>query len=137
MSDPQECFVYVISIDDLGLSKIGISDNPNKRLRQLSTGSPFRMRVALTISLPDREMALAVESAFHKEVGPRRLNGEWFEVEAIKACEFMAFTYACYLRWILVGDIDDVAKTLANVDPAGLLDSIMRNPKHGNVRGPH
>lgn len=132
-----ECFVYVISIDDLGLSKIGISDNPAKRLRQLSTGSPFRMRIALTLSIPGRDLARSIERAFHKETGPLRLNGEWFEIEAQRACEFMAFTYAAFLQWVLGVDEDDIAKNLSSVDPAGLLASLVRMPRHGNAHGPH
>jgi len=91
-------YVYVISIDDLSLTKVGISDNPTSRLRQLSTGSPFKMRLALSIETPGRELAAALEQAFHRVQTDRRKNGEWFEMGADEACTLMAINFACCLK---------------------------------------
>lgn len=102
-----EClsYVYIISIDALDLSKVGISDNPASRLRQLSTGSPFKLRLAMSIAVPKREMAVELEKAFHRVVRKYRTQGEWFSLNSTQACFFMAINYACCLRY--TADFDD------------------------------
>lgn len=80
-----ECFVYVISIDDLRVSKVGISFVPQNRLQQLQTASPHEMRIAHKFKLPHRHVALYVEQSFHAAQANCRLKGEWFRIDAAQA----------------------------------------------------
>lgn len=73
-------FVYVIS-GDHGRQKIGISDNPRKRIRELQTGSPYQLRFEFVGETEDRSAgAVEVEAHFmlaqHKSPG----GDEWFTV---------------------------------------------------------
>src|SRR4051794_29886005 len=56
------CYVYVIEADDGGV-KIGISASPNRRLRQLSTGSTRHLR--LVAQIPFSHGAKRVEAHVH------------------------------------------------------------------------
>jgi hypothetical protein len=80
-----ECFVYVIAIDELRISKVGISYRPVSRLQQLQTGSPHLMRLAHSFRLPQRDIAIYVEQSFHAAQSVGRLRGEWFSIEAERA----------------------------------------------------
>lgn len=66
-------FVYLIGSNWDEPLKIGVSDDPYKRARQLSTGSPKAL-VVLGLFLGDE----GVERVLHQALGPLRLNGEWF-----------------------------------------------------------
>lgn len=76
-------FVYIIVADGANSPvKIGIAENPKKRLRQLQTGNPQRLRLAHVFEAESREVAVAWEMFSHKLFGNDRLAGEWFDVEA-------------------------------------------------------
>lgn len=94
---PDDCFVYVISIDDLGLSKIGVSRYPESRLRQLRTGSPFEMRIAHAYRIPSKEIAHLLEGAFHRKERASRTSGEWFKIPAEDAVVNMLMNIMSYL----------------------------------------
>jgi hypothetical protein len=72
-------FLYVISNDVSGPSKIGLSNNPERRLAQLSTGSAVPLRIWHVEAVPARD-ALRLEQAAHRQLSRYRLSGEWFGV---------------------------------------------------------
>jgi hypothetical protein len=76
VSVPQ--FVYVVR-GDHGLRKIGISTNPNARLAQLRTASPFPLQFEYVAMLSGD--ALGVEQMVHATLENYRQEGEWFAVE--------------------------------------------------------
>ncbi|MBB6299928.1 GIY-YIG nuclease family protein [Rhizobium leucaenae] len=84
-------FVYVISANDNDppLCKIGIANSPEKRLTQLSTGSPHALRLEMARYANN---ASAVERAAHSHFGDYRRNGEWFAIEPDEAIEFIIST---------------------------------------------
>ncbi len=67
--------VYFIVSDESSTVKIGWAFNPEKRCRELQTGSPFYLRVAATILGGQGE-----EAALHNQFAHLRVrsNGEWF-----------------------------------------------------------
>ena len=65
--------IYFIKNIVSGTIKIGFSDTPNKRLKDLQTGSPDRLVLIKTIP-GDRE----TESNIHQQFSHCRLEGEWF-----------------------------------------------------------
>jgi hypothetical protein len=77
-------YVYVLSCTDGGspLCKIGIANRPWKRLEELSTGSPHKIRMDFTIWHPH---AVEIERLAHRDLRPFRRNGEWFAVPPMKA----------------------------------------------------
>lgn len=54
-------------------TKIGVSDNPKKRLNELQTGNPFDLKIKF---LTDGEYEK--ESRIHKALSLYRVKGEWF-----------------------------------------------------------
>lgn len=66
-------YVYLIG-DEAGRVKIGLAIDPQKRLRQLQTGSSSKLRILATLP-GDRED----EQHLHKMFRAERRQGEWFE----------------------------------------------------------
>lgn len=69
----KESFVYFIEAVGLGKIKIGVSRNPQKRLVELSTGSPVPLKLLATIPGDVRR-----EKELHAKFGHARVDGEWF-----------------------------------------------------------
>jgi hypothetical protein len=88
-------FIYVIGADKAGPVKIGLSVNPDKRLRQLQTGHPARLSLFHTMEVESAKVAL-MEKIIHKTVRPWRGVGEWFYLsvdDAIAEVEFALIRY--------------------------------------------
>ena len=83
---PDVCFIYVIGCDE-GPVKVGISDNPWGRLRQLKTGCHLPIKLLHVQTMRDREHALYHEKWFHEVHGDQRLAGEWFSTSRWAAVE--------------------------------------------------
>ncbi|MDR3464178.1 MAG: GIY-YIG nuclease family protein [Beijerinckiaceae bacterium] len=58
--------------------KIGLSDNPDARLRALQTASPFSLFLRATWPFASRVSAMDFESACHSRLSAWGLTGEWF-----------------------------------------------------------
>jgi len=77
--------IYVME-SEVGV-KIGISKNPNERLRQVTNASGMQVSLRHT---REHESAYAVEQNAHKLLADKRRTGEWFNVtvdEAIAAID--------------------------------------------------
>ena len=75
-------YIYIIS-DDNGYMKIGVSKNPEKRLKQLQTGHPTNLKLLYTEEFYcKRNHLLKIEALIHKEIKniAHRVKGEWFEI---------------------------------------------------------
>lgn len=72
-------FVYIMQSDlfDNVLIKIGISDNPKKRITHLMHSSPCRVVNAVTIHVYTRQAALDIEAELLREFRPWKIRGEW------------------------------------------------------------
>ena len=70
--------LYVIQSDITGAIKIGISNNPKKRLQQLQTGSPYKLKL-LTIVKGRGDL----ERSLHSFLKPYKQSckGEWFDFD--------------------------------------------------------
>jgi hypothetical protein len=70
-------FVYVIC-GDHGMSKIGVSTDPNSRIAGLQTGSPFPLKFEyIGMTAGD---GYDIEAAAHELLDRHRGSGEWFSV---------------------------------------------------------
>lgn len=77
-------YIYIIchknGEDFVAPIKIGVSDNPKKRLKSLSSGNPNKLEIFHQFALPTREIAFDLENAFLSVKKESRLNGEWFDL---------------------------------------------------------
>lgn len=71
-------YVYVIS-GDHGRQKIGVSDDPKRRIAELATGSPYPLKFEFVGEVQDGG-AGQVEVEAHFMLAQHRALGEWFVV---------------------------------------------------------
>ena len=83
-------YVYMLLCRDDGpiYVKVGISDNPYKRLLMLRGGCPVTPRRFLSFEVRSRKKALQVESAIHAALDRWLAHGEWFKVNKAEKPEF-------------------------------------------------
>ena len=67
--------IYIVKNGDN--YKIGISDNPNNRLRQLKSGNPYHIEL---IYSQECKNARAVEKHLHRIFKQKRISREWFSL---------------------------------------------------------
>lgn len=76
--------IYVME-SEIGLVKLGISENPGARMRTIQGASGIRLE--LVHSSEHRLDAKAVEFAAHHLLREKRKTGEWFDVTAEEAIQ--------------------------------------------------
>ena len=69
-------YLYVIQSDVTGAVKIGISTDPQKRLKQLQTGSPYKLKLLCSIANMSHR-----EKIIHNRLKDYKMSckGEWFD----------------------------------------------------------
>lgn len=72
-------YLYVIAPNEAGPSKIGFSNDPDKRVRQLQTGCPERLSLQYVQETTLTE-ARRIEKSIHQTLGYLRKTGEWFDL---------------------------------------------------------
>lgn len=87
--------LYVIAEASGQQSKIGISANPSKRLRELQTGHPFPLQIHYSEET-DETRARIIERFIHDSVGYLRTRGEWFDMSPDEAITEVRFAM---MRW--------------------------------------
>jgi len=100
-SGPSGSFVYVIR-GDHNLSKIGVSTNPDARMAQLRTASPFPLEFAYISAIEGD--GYDVEQEAHRILGSRRVNGEWFDVPPEMAISAVTGAAARLGRRLSIGE---------------------------------
>jgi len=76
----KQCYVYFIRGGDKKHSplKIGITESLSKRLKQMQTGSPKKLRLQFAIIFDNKKIAMNVEKILHEMLDGKRIHGEWF-----------------------------------------------------------
>lgn len=83
--------IYVLFIHELNICKIGISNNVEKRIKQLQTGCPYQISLVKKIksSQPSK-----VEKVLHRIFSSNKIDhaeynlvGEWFSIETERLLE--------------------------------------------------
>jgi hypothetical protein len=77
-------FLYVIAADPSGPVKLGLSGNPEKRVRQLQTGSALPL-VLFHVEEVETSKVKIAERALHRLLGHKRMTGEWFNMSVDQA----------------------------------------------------
>lgn len=70
--------LYIIQSNNNGLIKIGRSKNPQKRLKQLQTGNPNKLKLIYTFEGEGWR-----EKIIHERLSYYRLEGEWFDYDCV------------------------------------------------------
>ena len=87
-------YIYIIGSEKPPY-KIGISKDPEKRLRNIQTGHPHRLRI-LELRETDSKKTKLLESVIHKHLSNYRMTGEWFDIpleQAILQVDFALIRY--------------------------------------------
>ena len=72
-------YIYVIHMPcPTGFVKIGISDNPEKRLASMQTANPYQLRLARRFGPFERDRAMQLEGRLHRIFEKDHVRGEWF-----------------------------------------------------------
>lgn len=77
-------FVYIIAAGDMA-HKIGIATEPWKRIRELQVGNPVKLNILFCAEVDTEDRARRIELRAHQDLGPHRLEGEWFNVDGAAA----------------------------------------------------
>jgi len=70
--------LYIIQSDVTGMIKIGRSKDPQKRLKQLQTGNPNKLKIIAEFKGEGWK-----EKIIHERLRMYRLEGEWFSYDCI------------------------------------------------------
>jgi len=88
-------YIYIIGSDKPPY-KVGISKNPQRRLRDLQTGHPYPLAIHSIVETPTSNNKL-LESIIHRNLKHLRTSGEWFDIplEVLKLeVEFVMIRYS-------------------------------------------
>ena len=110
------CSVYIIGHliggKIAGPCKVGVSLLPSARLLSLQTGNPIRLEFVFIFMAPTKEIALALELAFHVVLAEHRLEGEWFNVDPTHAVHAMCANIREHLATQVGLSSDDLSAAL-------------------------
>jgi hypothetical protein len=84
-------YLYIIAASEAGPVKLGVSDQPARRLKQLQTGHPQ----VLTIFHQEEvsaDLVYFLEHNLHTDIRYKRLRGEWFSMTVAEAIGHVRFT---------------------------------------------
>lgn len=101
-------FIYVILDEETDRVKIGRSIDPQKRLVQLRTGNPTRLKIVAAFGPWPDGVAAAWESYLHEAFKADRIVGEWFEIDPLLVGQTMAQDYEPPAVAPLGSEMDDV-----------------------------
>ena len=82
--------MYIYAIGTETRQKIGFSKNPQARLKQLQTGNAEQLVLHHYIEVPDNRTRL-IEKFLHKDIGYKKLKGEWFGMTKKEAVDYLTF----------------------------------------------
>jgi hypothetical protein len=72
-------FIYIIGEDGSSYIKIGVSENPKKRLSGLRSAHMFDLKIQSTYAVP-YEYAFKIEKDIHTKLSPVKIRGEWVDL---------------------------------------------------------
>jgi hypothetical protein len=88
-------FLYVIGAVTDGPVKLGISANPERRLRQLQTGHHQQLHLFHTEPVAS-DRARLYDRLLHRDIGHMRSHGEWFHITVEDAIAYIICTFIDY-----------------------------------------
>jgi len=94
---------FVYAIECASKIKIGVSQNPDARLRELQVGSPKRLTLVDARDFTWREQALAVEKGIHLELAKQHESGEWFRKHPVDPLRWLNIYHNEHLKLLEEG----------------------------------
>jgi len=88
-------YLYVISSSKDGPCKLGLSENPEARLKQLQTGHPTLLQIYYQEPTTQNDVK-ALEHLLHRDINHLRQHGEWFKLSVEHAIAHVKFTIIRY-----------------------------------------
>jgi hypothetical protein len=88
-------FLYVIASNELGPCKLGVSNDPPSRLKQLQTGHPEVLKL-FHQEPASAENVKILERLLHRDINHLRKHGEWFNLSTEHAIAHVQFTLIHY-----------------------------------------
>lgn len=88
-------YLYVICDDYNDLCKIGYSEDPDRRVRELQVGNPHLLRVVHRVRV-DESRVVVLERKLHSELNHCRAQGEWFRIPPTRAAGLLDYAL---IRW--------------------------------------
>lgn len=82
--------MYIYAIGTETRQKIGFSRDPAARLKQLQTGNPEFFNLHHMIEVDEGRYQL-IERFLHKDIGYKRLKGEWFDMTKQEVIHYLIF----------------------------------------------
>lgn len=70
-------FLYILNCIGTDYRKIGITDNPNKRLCELQVGCPFELQIERLYVYKNSKR---LEYILHNALAIHNVRGEWFNI---------------------------------------------------------
>ena len=77
--------IYLIKSKKESAYKIGVSKNPNKRLKQLQTGNSSELEL---VTCYESEFAYKIEKTIHNMFSHLNENGEWYDLSIAEETKF-------------------------------------------------
>jgi hypothetical protein len=87
--------MYVISSNPAGPIKLGISADPDQRIKELQTGHPEPLTVYYREPI-DKERVRLYERLLHRDNRHHRSKGEWFNLSVEQGIAYVQFTLIEY-----------------------------------------
>lgn len=100
-------YVYIIHAEGTDWFKIGRSNNPNRRNKEVAAKAPYETKVVVAIPTPESR---ALELYMHDQYDKFRVRGEWFAVTGYERDALIG----CYSE--LVRDNPTTGVTMAIVE---------------------
>lgn len=97
-------FAYIISCRTVDFIKIGITTDPQRRLTELQTNSPYTLQIALLIECNNLTTAQQLEKLLHELMHASRSNGEWFHASVLTAIEYAEMLLSISGNISLIGE---------------------------------
>lgn len=97
--------IYVIGESPTGKVKIGVSDEPWKRLKGIQTGNPGTLGILATFP-GDR----GTEKHIHNAFRDYRLSGEWFDLNGRNVVDEVSLLLGCDARAVTDLNLRDVER---------------------------
>jgi len=96
-------FIYLIRSQESGSYKIGISNKPLRRLKEIQTANPEEVIIIETFP---SNYPTQVETALHNMYAPNKKRGEWFDLGILNEITF-------------VSDCNRIEKNIVNLKKEG------------------
>lgn len=101
-------YVYILRSGKSNNFKIGVAKNIENRIKQLQTGSPYRLTTYHYFEAPTRALAFNCEHILHKFFDGHKTKlmcGEWYQIELKELRPLLDFMYTnevisyCMYNW--------------------------------------